>query len=472
LRSASTNWAPEPGSGPDRDTGADGTLRSGVVVELPWQDPATAFLAFQNDPYCVWFDAQGCGERARTSTLCVSPFEVHASGSPFAILDEFLKRFGGQATLGPTQFAGGAAGFIGYECASLLERVPRHPAQGIPDFCIGFYDVVLAWDHQDHRSWLISSGLPETGAPARLARARARAKAVLRRLQGGGQAPSFPKPLLWRRESPRGTHEWRVARARAYIHAGDIFQANIAARFSAPKPRDLSPAAIHLALRAENPAPYGAYLACGDHAIASVSPERFIGVSSAGEIETRPIKGTARRAQNAAEDLDLARALLASSKDRAENLMIVDLLRHDIGRVARFGSVHVPELARLESFPHVHHLVSSVRGTLRAGANAADLMRAAFPGGSITGAPKIRAMEIIHELEPASRGPYCGSVFWLGADGAMDGSIAIRTATITPHSVIIQAGGGIVADSDPAAEYEEVMIKAGPLLRALGVLAE
>ncbi len=427
------------------------------------------FLAFQHDPHLVWLDSQGPSARARYSYLCVAPFEVHDGGSPFSVLDDFASRFHTPQSEAPVPFAGGAVGFLGYESADWLERVPRHANPGIADFCVGFYDVVFAWDHLAHRLRLISSGLPEAVANARAARARTRAEAILQRLDTGGEAPPGPQTLPWQQHAPRRLHQSRVTRAIAYIEAGDIFQANITARFSAARPPDLSPAAIHLALRAANPAPYGAFLACGKLAIASVSPERFLSLSAAGDIETRPIKGTARRAENPAEDAALASALLASAKDRAENLMIVDLLRNDIGRVASFGSVHVPELARLESFANIHHLVSCVRGTLRADATAADLLRAAFPGGSITGAPKLRAMEIIHELEASPRGPYCGSIFWLGTNGAMDSSITIRTATITEDSILIQAGGGIVADSDPAAEYEEALIKARPLLHALGM---
>ncbi len=438
---------------------------------LPWQAPASVFQIFRNDPHTLWLDSQGEGQRARFSYLCVAPFEVQDAGDPFAVLDDFLARFAGAACDAPVPFAGGAAGFLGYECAAALERIPRHPLPGVPDFFIGFYDLVFAWDHADRRFWLISTGLPETHPQARLSRAHARRDAIWRRLTDSPVPPAAPPPLAWRQETPRAVHVARVAHAIGYIHAGDIFQANITARFTAPVPGGVTAAALHLALRAANPAPYGAFLSCGHGvAIASVSPERFIGVTRDGRIEARPIKGTAARAPDPSDDAALAAALLSSAKDHAENLMIVDLLRNDIGRVAQIGSVHVPELARLESFAHVHHLVSSVQATRRSGASAADLLRAAFPGGSITGAPKIRAIEIIHELEQIARGPYCGSMFWLGQDGAMDSSILIRTAAITSETITVQAGGGIVADSDPEAEYEEMLLKARPLLHALGTI--
>jgi para-aminobenzoate synthetase component 1 len=332
----------------------------------------------------------------------------------------------------------------------------------------GHYDVVLAFDHRDQVVWLCSSGLPEAGA-ARERRAAARAAHVLARLAGPARMAASVPALAWRQEVGRAAHLARVARTIGLIEAGDIYQANITARFLAARPDGVAASDIHHALRAANAAPFGAYLACGtDLAIASVSPERFLSLNAGGDIEARPIKGTRRRGATAPEDAAELADLLGSDKDFAENLMIVDLMRNDIGRVAEIGSISVPELARAESFAHVHHLVSSVRGRLRAGLSAVDLLRASFPGGSVTGAPKIRAMQIIAELEGVARGPYCGSVAWLGFDGAMDSSIAIRTLTITPDLVAAQAGGGIVADSDPAAEYEEMMVKIRPLLASLG----
>jgi para-aminobenzoate synthetase component 1 len=447
--------------------------RTSFLTSLEWRDPAGVFQIFQDLPFTLWLDSQGEGVRARYSYLCVAPFEVHDSGDPFAVLDGFLARFAGMASDAPVPFAGGAAGFLGYECATALERIPRHTMPGVPDFSIGFYDLVFAWDHAEKCLWLISTGLPETEPHARLLRASARRDFILHSLKESTAASTVPTLLVWRQDTSRALHEARVARAIAYVRAGDIFQANITARFSATRPAGLAAADIHLALRAANPAPYGAFLhARNGFAIASVSPERFVGVTNDGDIEARPIKGTSPRAATLELDAELAATLLSSRKDHSENLMIVDLLRNDIGRVARFGSVHVPELAQLETFAHVHHLVSSVRATLRTDASAADLLRATFPGGSITGAPKIRAIEIIHELEQTARGPYCGSIFWMGHDGGMDSSILIRTATITKHEVIVQAGGGIVADSDPGAEYEEMFLKARPLLAALGELPE
>lgn len=282
--------------------------------------------------------------------------------------------------------------------------------------------------------------------------------------------PPCPTPIPWRAERHRSEHEAAVSRTIDYICAGDIFQANITQRFLGRIPADLAAFDLYRRLRALSPAPFAAWLSLGDGAaIASASPERFLSLDAKGRVETRPIKGTAPRGTTAQEDTANAAALLTSVKDRAENLMIVDLLRNDISRVCTMGSVRVPALATLETFPSVHHLVSEVEGRLAMGRSAVDLLRACLPGGSITGAPKVRAMEIIAELEPSRRGPYCGSIAWIGVDGAMDSSIIIRTICVGANGmgVAAQAGGGIVADSNPAAEYEESMTKAAPLLRAL-----
>ncbi len=440
-------------------------------VSIPLQvSPEQAFAAFRADPHTAWLDSAGpLTARSRHSYLAVDPFEVFTTDVLDRLADA-LRRFARPAAAASTPFTGGAVGFLGYEFGATLEPVLRHPTPaGLADASMGLYDVVLAFDRQDNTAWLHSSGLPETGSHRRAARARARAQAALDRLACPEPAATHRPALRWRAETPRAVHEARVARTIAYIEAGDIYQANITAAFHAPRPATLPAADIHAALRAASPAPFGAFLGLGQNrAIASVSPERFLSLTATGQIEARPIKGTRPRHPDPATDAGLLAELLASPKDRAENLMIVDLLRHDLSRVAAIGSVHVPLLAAAETFANVHHLVSAVRAQLRPGATAVDLLRAAFPGGSITGAPKRRARQIIHELEPAARGPYCGAVLWLGWDGAMDSSITIRTATILPDRVTLQAGGGIVADSDPAAEYEEMLVKAGPLLRALG----
>ena len=249
-----------------------------------------------------------------------------------------------------------------------------------------------------------------------------------------------------------------------YVHAGDCFQVNIAQRLLAPI--DCPPLTLYQRLRERNPAPFAGYFDLGEHVILSASPERFMSVRH-GNVETRPIKGTRPRGRTPADDRRLADELRASVKDRAENVMIVDLLRNDLGRVCEYGSIHVESLCRLESYQYVHHLVSEVRGRLRAEHGPADLLRASFPGGSVTGAPKIRAMEIIAELEQTARGSYCGCLGYIGFDGGMDTNIAIRTLTVSHGTVRFWAGGGIVADSEVESEYQESFDKARALLRLL-----
>jgi para-aminobenzoate synthetase component 1 len=265
----------------------------------------------------------------------------------------------------------------------------------------------------------------------------------------------------------RGGYEAVVQQVVDYILAGDIFQANLSQRFLADLPAELDGWSLYRRLRTRNPAPFAAYLRTGEVEIVSASPERFLKLADR-RVETRPIKGTRPRGSTPEEDRRLGEELLASAKDRAENVMIVDLLRNDLSRVCRDHTVLTPEICALESFATVHHLVSTVTGELRPGLDPVDLLRATFPGGSITGAPKIRAMEIIAELEPTQRGPYCGAIGWLGGDGWMDTSITIRTYAIKDRRVAFQAGGGIVADSDPAAEYDETLDKARALIEALG----
>jgi para-aminobenzoate synthetase component 1 len=429
---------------------------------LPWIDPLVAFLCFAGDPFVTFLDSRGtAGARSRFSYLCVDPFQVLTDISFDALASEMARwRFAWPGA--PVPFAGGAVGFFGYEAGAALERVPRAPGgfAGVPDMQFGFFDIVFAWDHVAGRMWLLCAFGDQ----------RARAEAALARLRGGGVGGMVPR-LKWRAVVSREVHLGRVGRVLEYIRAGDIYQANMTVPFVAARPNGVRAADIFVALRAANPAPFSAFIGCGGGcAVASVSPERFLRLDTAGRIETRPIKGTRPRGRTPAEDAAEAASLVASAKDRAENLMIVDLLRNDISRVAVPGSVVVPTLHALESFASVHHLVSVVEGLLRPGFSAVDLLRAAFPGGSITGAPKIRAMQVIAELEGLARGPYCGAAAWLGFDGAMDSSILIRTVTVAADRVVAQAGGGIVADSDPAAEWEELMVKVRPLLGALGSL--
>lgn len=397
---------------------------------------------------------------SRTIRCAPSPWRVTVDGTPregdpFSVVATELAKFP-RSTAAPAPFTGGAIGFFSYELGGVLEKLPAPKTTPWPlDMVIGIYDTVVAFDMAQHQAWVI--------APT-----AARAKALAQRLGDALPVPVSPPKATWRAETPRGVYEKSVARAIDAIRAGDIYQANVTQRFLADIPEDAASYDLYLRLRAATPAPFAAFMNAGDGLhILSASPERFLKADTTGAVETRPIKGTRPRGGSGAEDRALAAALLASAKDRAENLMIVDLLRNDLARVCVPGSIKVPVLCGLETFPAVHHLVSVVTGQLRPNATAVDLLRAAFPGGSVTGAPKIKAMEVIHDLEPAARGPYCGSVAWLGFDGAMDSSIVIRTLVRQGNRLVAQAGGGIVAESDPAREYEESVTKVKPLLSVL-----
>ncbi|MAF96354.1 MAG: aminodeoxychorismate synthase, component I [Rhodospirillaceae bacterium] len=453
---------------------------------IPYRDPPGAFAVFAGDPVAAFLDsATETGPRGRYAYIAADPFRVitaakgettldgsPVAGDPFRVLERQLKMFrmGSDPDLPP--FQGGAVGYLGYELGRHLERLPPPLQTGldIPELVIGLYDTIAAFDVQTRQAWIFAAELGAADKSLDRPSPEARAGAMADRIADAPPlAPVDWGPAgSWRPELSRRQYEDMVSRAIAYIHAGDIFQANLTQRLLAARPEGLSPFMLYRRLRALSPAPFGAYLAAGPGmAVASASPERFLNLSPGGHVSTRPIKGTRPRGRTPGEDAKLARDLIDSEKDQAENLMIVDLLRNDLSRVCRLGSVEVKELAGLESFANVHHLVSEVRGTLFPNKGAIDLLRATFPGGSVTGAPKIRAMEIINELEPARRGPYCGAIAWIGFDGAMDSAIVIRTLVIKDGEVAAQAGGGIVADSDPGAEYEEAMDKAWAMLQSL-----
>jgi para-aminobenzoate synthetase component 1 len=420
--------------------------------------------------------------RFRTRVYCAGVLSVE--GDPFSVLAKCLARYKTAPLPGLPPFQGGAAGLFGYDLCHSIERLPRPRFDEFqaPDIAIGLYDWVISFDHAAGRAWVISTGFPETDARRRRRRASQRLNEIKQRLtnrtktitsaersrrsDGPLLCPSyhvgrFPGLLS---DFDRAGYMRAAERVIEYLFAGDCFQVNLAQRLLYP----LRSSAINLyrRLRERNPVPFGGYFDLGEFVIASASPERFLWCQE-GEVETRPIKGTRPRCESPSQDRRMIEELVASAKDRAENVMIVDLLRNDLGRVCRYGSVRVPAVCAVESYPYVHHLVSEVRGRLRHDLGPVDLLRAAFPGGSVTGAPKIRAMEIIAELEPTARGPYCGSLGYIGFDGTMDTSILIRTFTIGRGWVQFPVGGGIVADSIPEREYEETWHKAAGLLHAL-----
>lgn len=455
------------------------------VLELPTTDMAAMAERLAGLGHVAWLDsAMAHTALGRHSYLAADPYGVlEASGGgatlggrpvesdPLAALAAALQAERAPPLRDLPPFQGGAIGFLAYEYGRRLERLPEADVDdlGVPDAVLPLYDWVIACDHIRDKAWLISTGAPEQDGPARETRARDRADAVLERLsrpappQGAAPQP----PLVFRSNFDRASYVEAIARTVDYVLAGDIFQANIAQRFLAELPETFDPFAFYKRLRTRNAAPFAAWLDFGDFKVASSSPERFLAVE--GErVETRPIKGTAKRWANPHADGASSRALLDSEKDRAENVMIVDLLRNDLSRVCRPGTVEVPKLCGLETYASVHHLVSVVTGRLRDGLGVADLLRASFPGGSITGAPKLRAMEIITELERHARGVYCGSIGWIGFSGDADFNIAIRTATIAKGKAVFQAGGGITALSDPQAEYEETLTKARAVFDAFG----
>ena len=491
-----------------------------TVIELTdAPDPARCCHQLAGLPYRVFLDSATPGTRlGRFSFLTADPVsvvvskgartDIHESGASRSADGDALVQVA--ALLGPHRtesieglppFQGGAAGYLAYDWGRVLERLPPscYDDLALPDAVLGIYDWVIAWDHRASRAWLISTGIPDTDETARSRRATDRAAQVIARLNGeaphkgapygnvfpqdvghpfrgaSDSAPAYPVEGGWwdRRLDVRSSFTYAgyidaVKRVREYILAGDIFQTNLSQRFEAPL--NESPWQLYLRMRVRNAAPFAAFFEAPEVSVISASPERFLRVDDAGHVETRPIKGTMPRGFGPEHDGALGQALSESAKDRAENLMIVDLMRNDLSRVCSPGTVRVPELFTLEHYATVHHLVSTVVGQLAPGLDAFDLLRAAFPGGSITGAPKVRAMEIIAELEPSQRSVYCGSLGYCSVTGALDTSIAIRTV-IAPAGrdrVYFSAGGGIVADSDPEQEYRETLHKARGMIDALG----
>lgn len=412
-----------------------------------------------------------CGHAPPEATFLIAAFDPFAvvdseGGDPLAALARRLS----ELVRGPAPGglpAGAAVGALAYDLGRRYERIPS--TAGIdapsPEASIALYDVLVVHDYGRRQSFVVSTGLPLRGS-AGARRARERARDVMNllarapRVAEGACASGQPASNF-----TRASYADAVRRAQSYIDAGDVYQVNLTQRFTTAL-GGLAPETLFLRLRRRNPAAFSAFLREPGRAVVSTSPERFLCVDGR-RAEMWPIKGTRPRVANAAEDDRLAVELMASEKDRAENLMIVDLVRNDLGRVAEHGSVVVEELFGLRSLPTVHHLVSRVSATLREGASACDLLRAAFPCGSITGAPKIRAMEIIEELEGVRRGLSMGAIGYASFDGRMDWNVAIRTMEIVDGVARFNVGGGVVADSDPANEYEESLWKARAILEAL-----
>ena len=462
-----------------------------LLTEIPYRaDSAALFEAVADRPWAVFLDS-GLHHpgQARYDIITAEPYvrlvtrgaltEVHAErtelsrADPFELLRTHVAMDAAcpprglpSGRAGELPFSGGAIGYFGYDLTRRIERLPARArdAERIPDMVIGIYDWAVVVDHSERRAWLAGQGRdPDTDL---------KWNALVRLFT---DTPPERRRVPFRVTSPVTSNLTPQHYGRAfdrvldYISAGDCYQVNLAQRFSAQASGD--PWLAYQRLRLINPAPYSAFLSTPYAQILSASPERFLRVENR-QVETKPIKGTRPRAGHPRLDAEQIAELVASEKDRAENLMIVDLLRNDLSKNCELGSVKVPKLFEVESFATVHHLVSTVTGKLAPGRDAIDLLRGAFPGGSITGAPKVRAMQIIEEIEPHRRGVYCGAIGYVGYDGNMDTNIAIRTLVHSHGTVRFWAGGGIVADSQREAEYQETFDKAAALLSLLQQSAE
>ena len=471
---------------------------------------AELFDLIKDQPYCFFLDSGMDYQRlGRYSFLGSGPFLVISSrgpeititrgreqevqhGNPLDTVGALLETYKLDHHPAPVPFLGGAVGYFSYDLCHFIERLPSAAVDDLklPECYLAFYDTIVGFDHLRGKAYLVATGFPETDEGRRLRRARMRLEEAKGWLGSSHSAVAADTRLSPNNDrfvaaAPRNdrqdkeimlksnfTHqEYRKAvnKVRDYIAAGDVFQVNLSQRFEADL--KIPPYELHKRLRAINPAPFAAYLIFPQVAIVSASPERFLKVQG-DLVETRPIKGTRPRGRDPAEDTHLAYQLTHSAKDRAENVMIVDLERNDLGRVCHYGTVKVTELAILETFPTVFHLTSTVVGKLRRGKSNIDLLKATLPGGSITGAPKVRAMEIIDELEPTKRSVYTGSIGYLGFNEDMDINIVIRTFLVKDGRAYFQVGGGIIYDSDAEAEYLETLDKAKALIRALQLAPE
>ncbi len=434
-----------------------------ALLDAARPDPAgRRFSYIAADPFTV--------VRSKGARVCVETEEDEGrvmSGNPFDVLEALLDRHRLPTLPDLPPFQGGAAGYFAYELGRHLERLPREARDdlNLPEMCVGLYSWVIARDELDGRTWIIATGLPAGDRQ----RAEGMAAWVRERALGPPvHEPTGREPSASNVTSNMTKQEYLAALSaiRRYIVAGDIYQVNFSQRFEADLEGGSWP--LYRKLRSINPAPFGSFLGHPEVAVLSASPELFL-ESDGDEVSSRPMKGTRPRSASTAEDRRLAAELAASVKDRAENVMIVDLVRNDLGRVCEPGTVLTSQLFGIEQYETVHQMVSVVNGRLRPGVGALGLLKACFPGGSVTGAPKIRAMEIIDSLEPTQRSVYCGAVGYIGFDGAMSMSMPIRIMLVKEGRVYFQVGGGIVYDSDPEAEYQETLDKARGSLLALGL---
>lgn len=470
-----------------------------IIEEIEGAPPSIElFHTIKDLPYSFFLESAADYKKlGRLSFLGCEPFLIFKSkgdkvslewqdgkveafeANPFFALKEITERYKISKLGIDFPFVSGGVGYFAYDLKDFVERLPDKAIDdlNLPDCIFGFYDIVVIYDNEKGRAYIASSGLPEIDPIKNRHRAKERLMEFLNRDRDhlfttfhpsrsvdavwGSNHPTFLKSNFSKKEYVRA-----IGKAKEYIKIGDIYQVNLSQRFETEL--NMEPFGLYSRLRNFSPAPFSAYLAFGDVTILSSSPERFL-LKRGRRIETRPIKGTRPRGEDCISDTLLERELLESQKDRAEHVMIVDLERNDLGRICEYGSVRPTEFIILEKYSTVFHLVSTVSGRLKEGVDPIDCLLATFPGGSITGAPKIRAMEIIEELESVKRSIYTGAIGYISFDGDMDTSIVIRTFVIKGKKIYFQVGGGIVADSDPEKEYDETLDKAKGLMQALGV---
>ncbi|MBI5848441.1 MAG: anthranilate synthase component I family protein [Nitrospirae bacterium] len=406
-----------------------------------------------------------------------------SKGKPLQHLRELVRSVSQEPLEGLPPFQGGAAGMFSYDFVRYFENLPATAEDDlhIPDAHFFMFDRVVAFDLKEKKSWIIICpgvreavpGSPEiTGSRMELSEeARKHGERIALLIEQSPeviQRESGQQTITISAETDKDQYLAMVRRAKEYIAAGDIFQANLSLRLSA-NIGDIAPLVVYEILRKVNPSPFAAYLEFGDYQIVSSSPERLVRVRGR-VVDTRPIAGTRPRGRDLQGDDEMRAELLLSEKERAEHIMLIDLERNDMGKVCDYGSLHVDELMTTEQYSHVIHIVSNIRGLLAKGMDCFDVIRATFPGGTITGVPKVRCMEIIDELEPTRRGPYTGSIGYIGYNGNMDLNIIIRTFLIKDGTAYVQAGAGIVADSDPEREHYESLKKAEALINTLKML--
>lgn len=459
-----------------------------IFIEVAYGDIHKLFTSFANEPWAFLLDSANFNRQLddtnRYSYIVANPFKkiivkdgkdldkAEIVADPFIYLKNILANF--QQSHHPEfpPFQGGAVGYFSYDLCHYLENInkPSNTSHSVyADLAIGLYDVILSFDHVLKKAWIVSSGCAKF--------AEDKIEYYQKKLETPAFAAACGDDLLENIDLvssfDKAAYTRLVQQTQDYIREGDVFEVNLSHRFQANLNSPLkNKYALYLKMREQNQSPFSAFLNLGDHQILSTSPERFLLLRANQTVSTRPIKGTAPRGKTPQQDEILAKELSTSEKNRSENIMITDLMRNDLSKVCHKNSVEVKKLCGLESYPTVHHLVTVVEGQLREEFTALDLLKACFPGGSITGAPKVRAMQIIYELEPTARGPYCGSIGYIGFDGVMDTSIVIRTLLVNGNTISYQAGGAVVLDSSPEGEYEETMVKSASIRRTISNASE